>query len=420
MIEKNTISPSRWIFVSIVLGAAIGMFGGYPPVFNQTVGIFMQPLTAEFHWGRADVALSYSSSMLGLAFVSPLVGNLMDKYGVRRVVLISAILFGICTAAMSLQTGGKASWIGLSFLIGVSGAATSVLGYLAILPKWFDRHLGLALAFSMFGLGLGSITMAPLTQWLISSYGWRTAYMALGFGSIVFALIAFCLLRERPALQAKRTVAGSTNLIDDLTLAEGIRSWKLWMIFGAFLMASAATLSVYPHFPPMLADKGFSNADAARAVSFLGIGLLIGRFLTGVLLDRMHAAIVVSIFFIIGAFGLLLVHSSNDYTTLMVAAVMIGLTVGAEGDLISYLIRSYFGITAFGALYGIAFAGYAIGGVVGPLAVGKLFDIYMSYDIVLVALPCMLIMAALGLLTLGKYRASAPIDVAGGVFPENA
>lgn len=401
---NTTSSNSNWVYVAIVFGAALGMFAGYPPIFNATSGIFMQPLATEFHWGRSEAALSYSSSMLGIALVSPLVGLLMDRFGVRRVILVSAVMFGICTAAMSLQTGNKAMWIGLSLAVGIFGAGTSVLGYLAILPQWFDKRLGLALALAMCGLGAGTVVIPSLAQALISAYGWRIAYVALGMGSIVIAVLSLCLLRERVDHDVSAKADHSSSEIDGLSLAEGLRSWKLWAMFAAFAMASAATLSLNPHLPAMFGDKGFSPVDAAKAASLVGVGLIVGRLVTGILLDRIRASYVAATFFAIGACGLILIKTSGNYPVLLVAAAMVGLTIGAEGDLISYLVKSYFGMRSFGTFYGIAFSGYALGGVTGPVVVGKLFDLHRSYDVVLLAFPWMLGIAGLALLALGKYR----------------
>ncbi|RJF95486.1 MFS transporter [Noviherbaspirillum saxi] len=406
---STTPTTSNSVYAAIVFGAALGMFAGYPPIFNATSGIFMQPLAAEFHWGRSEVALSYSSSMLGIALISPLVGLLMDRFGARRVILVSAIIFGMCTAAMSLQTGDKAMWVGLSLLVGIFGAGTSVLGYLAILPQWFDKRLGLALAIAMCGLGAGTVVMPSLAQVLISSYGWRTAYVALGICSIVVALVAFFFLRERAPNTGSKKATRPLAPVEGMSLADGLRSWKLWTMFVAFAIASAATLSLNPHFPAMFGDKGFTPEDGAKAASLVGIGLITGRLLTGILLDRIRGSYVAAAFFLIGACGLIMIKTSTSYPILLMAAAMVGLTIGAEGDLISYLVKSYFGMRSFGTFYGIAFAGYALGGVIGPVVVGKLFDLQKSYDTVLLAFPWMLAIAGLALLSLGKYR-NASID----------
>lgn len=396
-------SAGRWTYAAVILGAALGMLAGYAPLFNATAGVFVQPLAAEFGWGRSEASLSYAASMFGLAIVSPLVGTMMDRYGVRRVIAVSALVFGLATACMALQNGSKALWVGLSVVVGVFGAATSVLGYLAVLPQWFDRRLGLALGIAMCGLGAGTVLMPATAQYLVTGYGWRTAYVALGLGSIVLSLLACTLLRERvPGRAAShRTPAPAA---EGVPLGRAVRSYRLWAIWAVFVLGSSATLSLGPHLPALFADKGFSPADAARSASMVGVGLLIGRILTGVLIDRIHAPLVACVFFLGGAIGIYLLGVTDDYRMLLVATTLIGLTIGAEGDLISFLVRSYFGLRAFGALFGIAFSGYGFGAVIGPVGLGVWFDRHGSYAVPLLVLPCMLLVAGALVLSLGRYQ----------------
>ncbi|EYS86844.1 MFS transporter [Cupriavidus sp. SK-4] len=391
----------RWTYATVILGAALGMLAGYAPLFNATAGVFVQPLAAEFGWGRSEASLSYAASMFGLAIVSPLVGTLMDRFGIRTVIAVSALVFGLATACMALQNGSKALWVSLSVVVGVFGAATSVLGYLAVLPQWFDRRLGLALGIAMCGLGAGTVLMPATAQYLVTGYGWRTAYVALGIGSIALSLLACSLLRERGRAGAVRTRAPAA---DGIALRQAVHSYRLWAIWAVFVLGSSATLSLGPHLPAMFADKGFSPADAARSASMVGVGLLIGRILTGVLIDRIHAPFVACVFFFGGAVGIYLLGVTNDYQVLLVATTLIGLTIGAEGDLISFLVRSYFGLRAFGALFGIAFSGYGFGAVIGPVGLGVWFDRYGSYGVPLLVLPCMLLLAGALTLSLGRYR----------------
>jgi len=326
----------------------------------------------------------------------------MDRFGIRRVIVCSAIVFGLATAAMSLQDGSILMWVVLSVVVGVSGAATSVLGYLAVLPQWFDRRLGLALGIAMCGLGAGTVILPITAQILVTTFGWRVAYVGLGVGSILLSLAACGLLRERYS-GARR----AAHARDGVALRVALRSYRLWAIWLVFVLSSAATLSLGPHLPSLFADRGFDAAMAARSASMVGVGLLVGRLLTGLLIDKIHAPLVASVFFVGGAVGVFLLRSTHDYTTLLVATTLIGLTIGAEGDLISYLVRSYFGLASFGSLFGIAFSGYGLGAVIGPIGLGAWFDRHGSYDVPLLVLPCMLLAASALVLSLGRYRAGA-------------
>jgi OFA family oxalate/formate antiporter-like MFS transporter len=411
-------NTGKWRLAAVVAGGAIGLGAGVGPLFAGTVGVFVHPLSQEFGWGRAETALSFGSAMLGVALASPLAGLLMDRYGVRRVALLSAVLMAACTASLALQAGSVAAWAALALAIGLLGTGTSPLSYLAIMPQWFDRRLGLSLGLAMSGLGLGTVGMPLLAQRLIGAYGWRTAYVGLAGIALLAALLAHALLRERrPGAAAAAGARGlreggaaaSTLSADGLTLAEGLRCARLWLIFGAFLVASIATLSMGPHLPALFIDRGYTPEEAAKSVSLMGIGLFIGRILTGVLLDRIHAPLVGAAFLFAGACGLLILDGASDYRMLLLGGAMVGLAIGAEGDLISYLVRSYFGMRAFGALYGICFSAYALGGVIGPVAMGRYFDLHGHYRLVLETYPWMLGCAAMALLTLGRYRQASPL-----------
>ncbi|WP_395401903.1 MFS transporter [Pseudoduganella sp. UC29_106] len=411
-------NAAAWRLAAVVFGGAVGLGAGVGPLFAGTVGVFVHPLSQEFGWGRAETALSFGSAMLGVALASPLVGLLMDRYGVRRVALLSALLMAACVASLALQTGSVAAWAALALAIGLLGTGTSPLSYLAIMPQWFDRRLGLSLGLAMSGLGLGMVGMPLLAQKLIGAYGWRMAYVGLAVFALFAALLASVLLRERRApaaalarrsADARADGAAGWPGTDGLSLAEGLRSPRLWLIFGAFLVASIATLSLGPHLPALFIDRGYTPEQAAKSVSLMGIGLFIGRILTGVLLDRVHAPLVGAAFLFAGASGLLMLAGASDYNTLLLGGAMIGMAIGAEGDLISYLVRSYFGMRAFGALYGICFSAYALGGVIGPVAMGRYFDLNGHYRMVLEIYPWMLGAAGMALLALGRYRQASPL-----------
>ncbi|CAG9186048.1 MFS transporter [Cupriavidus pinatubonensis] len=403
MDQLNHRPVERWTYIAVVLGAALGMFAGLTPSFHAAAGIFVRAVGPEFGWGRSVASLSYSASMLGLTLGSPLVGLLMDRFGVRRIIVVLGLAYAIAVIGMSQQNGSIALWVGLSGLVGIFGAAVSVVGYLAVLPQWFDRRLGLALALAMGGLGIGTMLMPPFAQFLVSSFGWRTAYILLGAGSIPLTLLACTLIRERKQVQRTRQ-PGRSAAVDGLPLAEAIKTYRLWAIWLVFLIGSSCTLALVPQLPTMLADRGITPADAARGASVLGIGLLAGRLMTGMLLDRLHAPFVACAFFVAGACGIFLLRASHDFSALLCAAALIGLTIGAEGDLISYLVRSYFGLRSFGTLYGLCFSGYGLGAVIGPVAIGAWFDRFGNYEQALVVLPCLLLVACMLTLTLGRYR----------------
>ncbi|MFL9947218.1 MFS transporter [Paraburkholderia agricolaris] len=383
-----------------VCGAALGMAVGFAAIFISTNGVFIPAVLRDFHWGRAQAAQSYAASMLGLALVSPLIGILMDRFGVRKVVLISALVFAVAMACMGLQDGNKVWWIGLSLIIGMSGAATSVLGYLAILPQWFDRRLGLAIGFAMVGLGVGTIVLPALSAKLIAMWGWRTAYQVLAAISLAGALLAFLMLRENRKVHRPMGAVTHGTPTGPVVRHRGL---KVFIIFlGAFL-ASSAVLSLGPHLPALLMDRGISAQDAAKSASLIGLGILVGRLSSGFLVDRVHAPFVACCYFLCGAAGFILLGQIDSYEGALFASVLVGLAIGAEGDLLSYLVRAYIGLERFGLFYGIVFSGYSLGAVVGPVVTGHYFDTHKNYSLPLQAGPVLLVVASLLFVSLGRY-----------------
>ena len=394
--------PSKLQLAAIVAGAAIGMAIGYAPAFNATAGVFAPAVLREFHWTREQAAVSYAASMGGLAAASPFIGMLMDRFGVRRVILVSAIVFSLAVACMAVQSGAIGAWIALSLVIGVSGAATSVLGYLAILPQWFDRRLGLATGCAMVGLGLGAAAAPTLTQHLIAAFHWRHAYQIIACVSLAGSLLACALIRGRgTAPRSQRH-----DLFPDGSIGHPkFSALKLSTIVAVAFLASSATLSLNPHLPALLTDRGLSSGSAAHCASLIGVGILFGRLLSGVLIDYLHAPLVGACFFLAGAAGYLLLMNAATLQSALLACACIGLAIGAEGDLLSYLVRAYLGLRRFGLHYGIAFAGYAFGAVIGPLVAGRYFDLNGNYDVPLRLAPMVLVVASALLISLGKYRA---------------
>ncbi|WP_250481233.1 MFS transporter [Caballeronia sp. GAOx1] len=396
-------STSKGTYVRNVVGAALGMAVGFAAIFIATNGIFIPSIVRDFHWGRAQAAQSYSASMLGLTLVSPLVGGFMDRFGVKKVVLASAFVFAIAMACMAYQTGSTFSWIALSLVIGMAGAATSVLGYLAILPQWFERRLGLAIGIAMVGLGFGTIVMPALSAWLIAHIGWRHAYQALALVSLTGAVFAFLLLREKPGVRKARRHGRANSSSAASASPVRRRKLKIFLIWAGALCASTAVLSLVPHLPALLIDRGIGASEAARCASLVGLGILIGRLTSGILVDRIHAPLVACLYFASGAIGFILLRQVESYEGALLASILVGLAIGAEGDLLSYLTRAYLGMQKFGLYYGIVFSGYSLGAVFGPMATGHYFDSAKSYVLPMQIAPILLFIACLFLLSLGRY-----------------
>ena len=185
---------------------------------------------------------------------------------------------------------------------------------------------------------------------------------------------------------------------------EAWHTGTFWLMVGAFFLMSVSLAGCLIHLVPMLTDRGFSAQSAALATSLFGGGILLGRIGAGYALDRFFAPSVAVCFFCGATLGIVLLCGGVTGSLAFVAAVLVGLGVGAEFDIMPYAVSRYFGLRAFGEIYSYTLATFTLGGVVGPPLMGMGFDATGSYSLVLATFVVAALTAA-GLMTrLGPYQ----------------
>jgi MFS family permease len=188
------------------------------------------------------------------------------------------------------------------------------------------------------------------------------------------------------------------------------RTTSFWCVAIAFFLVSLVTNGCVVHLVPLLTDRGISAQTAAFAASVSGVALLFGRVWTGYLLDRLFAPYVAIAFFLALALGVFLLWIETADAIALAAAMLVGLGLGAEVDIIAFLVGRYFGLLAFGEIYGYVFAAFVLGAGIGPLLMGSGFDASGSYRWVLGAFVLITLVAS-GLMTqLGPYRFKVEIE----------
>ncbi|TGM74471.1 MFS transporter [Leptospira mtsangambouensis] len=372
--------------VLIVFGAAIGMAGGFSSLYFTTLSIFLKPLAFELNWGRGQTSAATISSMVGVTLGAIFVGRLIDRIGSAKVVGASIVLISLLIMSLSQLHGNFFIMTTLSFGIGFLGVGTTALGYLAVLAQWFEKRLGLALGAAMVGLGLGAVIYPIFSQHLISSYGWRIAYITLAgisFGQGLLAwFIIFVLVKQKTHHhnQIKKEETEGQLLAEVLALP------SYWILFGIIFIVAASGLGAAIHMAAVITDRGISPEIAARIVAFAGVGLVLGRLISGALMDIFPATNVAAVAFLLGGIGigLIAVYPEAWIPILGFGAFLGGFAIGAEGDFIPFIIRKYFGMKSFGAIYGTLYGANCLGGVLGPIAFGYCFDVLATYKIALI------------------------------------
>ncbi len=415
-------SPPRlfygWVIVAVCL---FGISSG-PAAFGlASMGLFADPLTREFGWGRTEISLAVSVMMLSTAVSMPLVGRLVDQLGPKRVLVPSILLLAACLFAMPFVT---AYWqfIGVYLGMGTIAVGTNSVAYMRILTSWFDRSRGLAIGLAGSGTGLGFAYVPIVTETLVSSYGWRAGYVGLGLILIVVTLpLAGLVLREKPE-DIGLTVDGNSRRNEEepshgsegMSLSQALGSRDFWVLAMIFIGLAFVLYGLIPHLVPMLTDRGISSSMAATIASVFGLSAFGGRLLIGFMIDRYDARRIAFFFFSLSAVGLLVLATPAPPAALIIVAVLLGGSLGAEVDMLAYLTSRYFGLRCFAQIFSFLFSAVMVAMGLGPLVFGIVFDATGSYQSIL-ALGAPICVLAIGLVLLLKpyaeQRRGGPVSM---------
>ncbi len=401
--SSNTATAEWRGYWYLPLIAALGYATSVIHVY--AIGPFIEPLQAEFGWSRAQISFGLTiSSFISAVFCIPL-GMLVDRIGPRRIGLLGIVLITGAFALLGTATGSKANWALLWTLLAFATVGVQATVWTSAVNSRFEKARGLALAITLSGASLSAALFPVLATWLITTYGWRTGFSGLG-GIWAAVVLPFLFLFFRGAHDQVRTakvVAPELARVHSgLTFAEGLRTpalYKLLMAAGLFSFTAVGTLV---HFVPILTGAGSTRLEAAGIASLIGLFSIIGRLGTGFLLDRFRAQNIGALAFMLPVVGLSLLLLNGDVPAYQaLAAATIGLTLGAEVDVIAYLAARYFGLKAFGALYGAMVMALSLGTSFGPLTGGAIFDQFGSYAPFLMLNAVLMTLSAIALLSLG-------------------
>ncbi len=343
-----------------------------------SLALFIGPLSAEFGWNRTDISLASTVFTVTLLFSLPIAGRIADTIGSRRLLVPSMIIVGVLLAAIPLTI--QQPWhLWLIFgLIGSLGAGANALPYMRTISAWFTTHRGLAIGLTLAGAGLGYSYIPPLLRFVIDSYDWRQGYLVLAALTIFVAVpIVALFFREAPVVSdisiesAPNNDKGSPRAFNR---SRAIRSQTFWLLFAIFGLLSFSLYGFMIHSVALLQDRGMSDSNAALGATTIGITIMSARVIIGHMCDRLFAPRVALVTFAFSTVGLTMFAIGAVDTTAFAALILIGFSIGAEIDMMTYLTTRYFGIRHFGEIYGILFASLLIGTSLGPLLFGWFFD----------------------------------------------
>lgn len=400
---------NRWL---IVLASALSHMVGQGAINVFAGGVFIGPVAAGLGIGRGVMSSAIGLSSIMTALTVPILGRLVDRFGVRPILLVSIIAFALATAALSqLQLFLLFPLFAMS---GICGAAQTATPYSKVVVGWFDRERGLALGLMLIGVGLGGILAPQLAALLIGGFGWRTAYAGMGIAIVLVAFIPTALfIRENP-----RTMGGAEGMLPPgMTFREATSCWQYWFLVAAFFLSSIGINGLIIHVVPLLTDRGLAVGAATAILSASGIAGIISRVLCGYLMDKIFAPYVGIGFLLLPMLGVALFASGLGGYAPLLGMICVGAGLGAEIDLMSFLIGRYFGLRAFGALHGLMFTGFLLGQAGGASVLGWSQQLLGSYLPGFALLEILFVLGCILLALLGPYRYPAASDSRAALSP---
>lgn len=337
--------------------------------------------------------IAFSILFLAIAGASPFIGRLVDRYGVRIIISAGALTAGLGFVLLSLMQNiwhFYAAYV----IIGIATTATGAIPSTKLVSNWFAKRRGTAIGIMSAGIGAGIFALAPLLgSYLMPNYGWRLSYLALAIITWTLIPLALFVVRTKPAdlglypdgIQSQTSLAdvGVTVVTGkgfNLRMALGTPAF--WLLALTFFSMAFGSLGVSQGQVLYLQDIGFPLAVAANALTGLGLGSAVGKFIFGWLCDKIPAKYACAISCVLLAAGtiiLLNLKAESSLAAIWFYAVIIGLGNGGWLPTMSMLVNNNFGLTSYGAIFGMVAFVQSIGGAIGPFLGGYMYDTMNTY-----------------------------------------
>jgi MFS family permease len=394
--------------------------------------VFISSLQAEFGWSMTQISGGVALFAIMMGVASPVVGILVGRFGVRKTMLVAAILVSFSNLGLAAM---QHLWT-LYAVLAVSGFLLTAVTFLpaqTAITNWFNKYRGRALALVVVGPGAGGLFLPPLNEFLIRLWGWRFTWV---FASIVLWVVVIPLIaafvRSKPS-EVDLPVDGIESLDEDgetatavvsgLRVKRAITSWTFWLLAVTFILQFAGVSALNFHLVPFAEQEVGFTAQQAAFYYGLTIGFtILGNLLGGWLADRMRPQLVLALTGLLMAIGpaaleVTLVHLGlREVNLLLLHAIPYGIGLGANAIVAPVLISRCFGELNFARISGVMGLAYAFCVLVGITGGGIIFDRTGSYEIVLVATAagCLISVGLSLMVQPARYHAEFVLEEQGG------
>jgi len=398
-----------------IVGTSTFCFSASPGQFAAgALGMFTISLEMEYGWSRTDIALATSIFTITQAILNPALGKMIDRHGAKEILIPTYFMFGLFLALIPLVVAELWHIYAIFAMMGIVAGGCSAIPYLRLAAAWFVKNRGLALGITMAGGGLGYTYVAPLMRYMIDNHGWRSGYYTLSAIVIFIGIpLIYFVLRNKPSdmgLMPDGAEAEPNEELEnsrsenEIPLTDILSNPTFWKLYIIFVLMTFCLYGLLLQYVPLLEGRGMDSTSTALAFSTIGTTMIVARIVIGYLLDKIYAPKLAMICLLFSACGVAILATGTAGPTVFITSLLLGFSIGAELDLLAYLITRYFGLGSFGMIYGMLFTAFLVGVTTGPIAYAGTFDMFGSYTNILIAATAILILAASMMMLLPKYK----------------
>jgi len=384
-----------------------GIFWGWYVVFGSfsimiisygvrySFGVFVNPMLAEYNWPMTSIQLGSSINLVMYACTGVLTGWLLDRIAPRWVMIVGILATSAGLILASFIKTPLGLYLSYGVLVGAGSAGCGMVVTSVAIGKWFDRYRGLAIGISSMGIGVGTMLMAPFAGYIVKYYGWRNGFLFIGLMmlSVGVFISYFFMGKYDPAQvgmlpdgdlpsEAIKSTPGAVKLKEKTALKPVLKTIEFWILVFCNVGAVMTVMMTFNLQIAYAIHNGINELQAAAALGIIGISGSCGKFFFGWLSDRVRdAKYAASAGFGIMAIGMFILYHAQTVGVLYGYALIYGFGYGSLAPVMPYMISDRFGRQALGAAYGVLiFFATGLGGSVGPILGGYLFDRTQSYD----------------------------------------
>ncbi len=344
-------------------------------------GVFFNSLITEFQWPRALVSGASSLAFFISGVMAVLIGKINDTMGPRKVMMATALFFGAGFMALSRLEHIWQLYLFFGIIFGIGLSSVDVIA-LSTVARWFPHRRGFMTGITKVGTGAGQLTFPLLASSLIVGFGWRRAFLIIGAAAIVLLLTIALALKKKPDTVVRESdeTLGSPDS-NNLTFSQAAKTAQLWLLCIVNMIVLVCLMSVMVHIAAHAKDIGMTAYKSAGVLSAIGAASMIGRFITGMIIDRIGSKRAMVLSLVILLIGLVVLNTTTAFAMLYLFAFIYGFAHGSYFTVLSPIVAEYFGLTAHGALFGLMVFFGCTGGAAGPIMTGYLFDTFGSYSL---------------------------------------